>query len=86
MVILVPTWASPEGGDWVPQGHHLDLVTQVLIWAAFTWILSSTSGPHLDLVTLVPHGPHPDVVTLVPTWLSPEPDDSGPPRGLTLTW
>ena len=69
-----PTWASPEGGDWFPQGHHLDLVTQVLIWAAFTWILSSTSGLHLFLVILVP------------LWGSPRSGDSGSQFGLTWTW
>ena len=47
---------------------------------------SSTSGPHLELVILVPLWDHPDVVTLVPTWISPEPGDSGPPLGPTRSW
>ena len=59
---------------------------------------SSTSGPHLELVILVPLWPHPDVVTLVPTWISPEPvtlvtlwdspgaGNTGPQLGLNNTW
>ena len=31
-------------------------------------------------------GPHPDLVTLVPIWMSPEPGDNGTPIGLNLTW
>ena len=38
-----PTGTSPRSGDSGPHyGHH------------GTWLLSSTSGPHLDLVILVP--------------------------------
>ena len=44
-----PTWASPGRGDCFPQGHHLDLVTQVLIWAKWDqgsqFHIGVSSGP-----------------------------------------
>lgn len=51
-VKLVPIWASPSPGDFVP---HLDLIAVDSFW------------PHLELVTLNLTGPHPDPVTLVLT-------------------
>ena len=52
LVNLVPIWASPIPGDFVP---HLDLIAVDSFW------------PHLELVTLNLTGPHPDPVTLVLT-------------------
>ena len=44
-----PTWASPGRGDWFPQGPHLDLVTQVLIWASWDLVsqfhIGTSPGP-----------------------------------------
>ena len=44
-----PTWASPGRGDWFPQGPHLDLVTQVLIWASWDLVsqfhIGASPGP-----------------------------------------
>ena len=44
-----PTWASPGRGDWFPQGPHLDLVTQPLIWASWDLVsqfhIGASPGP-----------------------------------------
>ena len=44
-----PTWASPGRSDWFPQGPHLDLVTQVLIWASWDLVsqfhIGASPGP-----------------------------------------
>ena len=44
-----PTLASPGRGDWFPQGPHLDLVTQVLIWASWDLVsqfhIGASPGP-----------------------------------------
>ena len=70
LVNLVPFWASPRPGDFVPD---LDLIA---------WTLSC---PHLELVTLILSVPHPDLVTLVLTWASLVPGDSVPHLSLTWT-
>ena len=53
-----PTWVSPGRGYWFPQGPHLDLVTQVFIWASWDQgsqfhigvsSVPSDSRPPLDL-------------------------------------
>ena len=59
---LIDIWASPEPDD---AGPYLGITG--------TWILSYIPGPHLVLVTVVPHGPHLDEVT-------------GSHRDLTWTW
>ena len=67
-------------------------MTLVLIWASHGPSEFAPSGPHLDLVTLVPtwassgHGstawplgwPHLDLVIGGATWVSPIPGDTGP--------
>ena len=52
LVNLVPIWASPCPGDFVP---YLDLIAV------------NSFFPHLELVTLILSGPPPDLVTLVLT-------------------
>ena len=52
LVNLIPIWASPSPGDFVP---HLDLIAV------------DSFGPHLERVTLIVTGTHPDLVTLVLT-------------------
>ena len=52
LVNLVPIWASPRPGDFVP---HLDLIAVDSFLA------------NLELLTLMLTGPHPDLVTLVLT-------------------
>ena len=51
-----PTWASPGRGDWFPQGPHLALVTQVLIWASWDLVsqfhIGASSGPSDSRPTL----------------------------------
>ena len=49
---LVPIWASPSPGDFVP---HLDLIAVDSFLA------------NVELLTLMLTGPHPDLVTLVLT-------------------
>ena len=49
---LIHIWASPVH---VVSGPYLGIIG--------TWILSFITGPHLDLVTVVPPGPHLDEVT-----------------------
>ena len=65
-----PTWASPGRGDWFPQVHHLDLVTQVLIWASWDLVSQfhigaspgpSDSRPPLGLTLTCDTGPHLDI-------------------------
>ena len=51
-----PTWASPGRGDWFPQGPHLDVVTEVLIWASWDLVsqvhIGASPGPSDSLPTL----------------------------------
>ena len=75
------TWTMES---WYFSGLQPGLVILVLNWASPGPSEYAPSGPHLDLVTLVPtwassgHGstawpagwPHLDLVTLVPTWAS----------------
>ena len=70
LVNLVPIWASPSPGDFVP---HLDLI------AVHAFLAS------LELVTLILSARHPDLVTLVLTWASLVPGDSVPHLSLTWT-
>ena len=64
---LIHIWASPGPvdsgpyldiiGTWILSyipGPHLDLVTQVLIWASWDLVSQFHIGPHLELVILVP--------------------------------
>ena len=44
---VIHIWAAPEPLD---SGPYLGIIG--------TWILSYISGPHLDMVTVVPPGPH----------------------------
>ena len=60
---LVPIWASPSPGDFVP---HLDLI------AVDSFLASPGTGDS----NLSAH--HPDLVTLVLTWASLVPGDSVP--------
>ena len=60
---LVPIWASPSPGDFVP---HLDLMLWTLSW------------PHLELVTLMLSARHPYLVILVLTWASHGPSECNP--------
>ena len=53
-------WASPRSGD---SGPHLGIIG--------TWLLCSTPEPHLDMMIWNLSGPHPDLMTLVPMWMSP---------------
>ena len=48
--------------------------------------IPGNSGPHLDLLTLVPPVLHLDLVTLVPNWTSPGSGDTGPYLDLSWTW
>ena len=91
VVNLVPTWASPSPGEFVP---HLDLI------AVDTFLASPGSGnsdrnwAFPDLVTLVlkwaspgpseyaPSGPHLDLVTLVTHWASSGNGSTAWPAGL----
>ena len=75
-------------------------MTLVLNWVSLGPSEFVPSGPHLDLVTLVPtwassgHGssawpavwPHLDLVSGFVTWASLMPSDTGPHVGLTWTW
>ena len=61
-MILNHIWASPGPVDSAPYLGNIG-----------TWILSYIPGPHLELVTVVPHGPHLEEVT-------------GSHRDLTWTW
>ena len=69
-----PTWASPGRGDWFPQGPHLDVVTQVLIWASWDLVsqfhIGASPGPSDSVPHLGLHGPR----------------DSGPHPGIFGTW
>ena len=67
---LVPLWASPSPGDFVP---HLDLIA----------VDSFLASP--GMVTLILSARHPDLVTLVLTWASLVPGDSVPDLSLTWT-
>ena len=42
-----PTWASLGRDAWLPQGPHLDLVTQVLIWASWDLVSQFDIGASL---------------------------------------
>ena len=70
LVNLVPIWASPIPGDFVP---HLDLI------AVDTFLASPGTGDS-NLAAQ-----HPDLVTLVLTWASLVPGDSVPQLSLTWT-
>ena len=67
---LVPIWASPSPGDFVP---HLDLI-------AVDAFLASPGTGDSDPITR-----HPDLVTLVLTWASLVPGVSVPHLSLTWT-
>ena len=70
LVNLVPIWASPCPGDFVP---HLDLIAV------------DSFFPHLELVNLILSARLPDLVTLVLTWALLVPGDSVPHLSLTWT-
>ena len=73
LVNLVPIWASPSPGDFVPHLDLIavdslsDLVTLFPTGINGTWLLCSPPVPHLDMITLLR------------TLASTGPDDSGPP-------
>ena len=69
------TWATCRPVDHGPQAS---LTCTFWLW--------SPLGLHLYLVTLILTGPHLDLVTLVPTWASPVSGDSGPHLDLSWTW
>ena len=71
MLNLVPIWASPSPGDFVP---HLDLIAVDSFLA------------HLELVTLILSARHPDLVTLVLTWATLVHGDSVLHLSLTWTF
>ena len=67
---LLPIWASPSPGDFVP---HVDLIAVDSNW------------PHLELVNLILSARLPDLVTMVLTWALLVPGDSVPHLRLTWT-
>ena len=90
---LVPIWASPSLGDFVP---NLDLIAVDSFLASpgiadsdpnWTSPRSGDSGPHLwtntTWILCSTPEPHLDMMTLDPLWASPCPGDSGPHLDVT---